>query len=381
MRLLVYTDSVYREVDGVVWGELSFTLFQAALASRMTEVTVIGRLDPGPGVARYPLPGDVGFMGLRYYPSLAHPMAALASLLRSLRLFWRALDTADCAWLFGPYLQALLFIALARVRRRKVVLGVRQDFPSYVRMRRPTQRWMHLTADALELAWRGLARRLPVVVVGPGLLTSYRHARRVLVIAVSLISDADIAAGERAAGRSYNGDLKVLSVGRLDEEKNPLLLAEVLALLHQRSPSWTMIVCGDGPLEAPLADRLAELEVAQWAELRGHVPLRDGLLELYRASQVLLHVSWTEGLPQVLTEAFASGIPVVATAVGGVASAAADLTLLIPPGDAEAAAEAVARVASDAALRQRLVQAGFEYVRQHTLEREVERVAEFIFES
>ena len=54
------------------------------------------------------------------------------------------------------------------------------------------------------------------------------------------------------------------------------------------------------------------------------MPLRDGLLALYRSAHVLLHVSWTEGLPQVLFEAFAAGLPVVATDVGGVAEAAGD---------------------------------------------------------
>ena len=45
-------------------------------------------------------------------------------------------------------------------------------------------------------------------------------------------------------------------------------------------------------------------------------------------------MSWTEGLPQVLFEAFAAGTPVVATAVGGVPEAVGDAALLIPPGDA-----------------------------------------------
>jgi glycosyltransferase involved in cell wall biosynthesis len=102
-----------------------------------------------------------------------------------------------------------------------------------------------------------------------------------------------------------------------------------------------------------------------------------GLHDLYRSADYFLHVSWTEGLPQVIFEAFAARLPVVATAVGGVPDAAGEAALLVPPGSAEAAVQALARLAGDAALRSRLVEAGVEQVRRHTTAAEVRRVAEF----
>ena len=174
--------------------------------------------------------------------------------------------------------------------------------------------------------------------------------------------------------------MTALSVGRLDREKNPLLLADVLARLRQHDPRWRLVVAGEGPLEEELRARLAELGVADAAELRGYVPIDGGLPELYRTSHAFLHISWTEGLPQVLFEAFAAGLPVVATDVGGVAAAAGDAALLVPPGDAERPAAELGRVAADPALRARLVEAGLRQVRRHTLEAECRRVAEFLAE-
>jgi glycosyltransferase involved in cell wall biosynthesis len=116
------------------------------------------------------------------------------------------------------------------------------------------------------------------------------------------------------------------------------------------------------------------------AELVGYLPLRGGLMDRYRASDALLHVSLTEGLPQVLLEAFAAGLPVVATAVGGVPGAVGDAGLLVPPADAEAAAAALERLARDPALRSRLSGAGLERVRDRTLEAESGRVAAFLSE-
>ena len=118
--------------------------------------------------------------------------------------------------------------------------------------------------------------------------------------------------------------------------------------------------------------------MADRAELRGYVPIDGGLAELYRGSHALLHVSWTEGVPQILFESFAAGLPIVATAVGGVPEAVGDDALLVPPGDPDAAAEALERIASDAELRRRQVEGGLERLRAHTLEAECDRVVEFM---
>jgi glycosyltransferase involved in cell wall biosynthesis len=197
----------------------------------------------------------------------------------------------------------------------------------------------------------------------------------VLELSVSLIAESDLASPDAVASRSYDGELRALSVGRLEQEKNPLLLADVLAALPE---PWRLVVCGEGPLAGALENRLRQLEVAKRAELRGYVPIDGGLLDVYRSSHAFLHVSWTEGLPQVLFEAFAGRLPVVATDVGGVASAVGDAALLIPPGDAHAAAAALERLAANAELRARLIEAGFELVRRRTLEAECDRVAAFL---
>jgi len=194
---------------------------------------------------------------------------------------------------------------------------------------------------------------------------------------VSLVSELDLVEPSHVR-RDYGGHLQVLSVGRLDAEKNPLLLVDVLAELRAHDPRWRLVVAGDGPLRARLIQRLAELKVAEYADLRGYVPVDRGLLDLYRDSHLLLHVSWTEGFPQVLIEAFGSCLPVVATAVGGVAETVGDAALLVPPGDAVAAARALSRLAGDPALRERLMLRGGAIARSRTLESETRRVVDLI---
>ncbi len=376
IRVAVYTDYIYRRQDGVIYAERAFALFLAALGPKFDHLRLIGRLAPD-GDARYPLPRELELAPIQHYGSLANPGPALRSLIGSLRQMWRALDEIDLLWALGPYPHAIALVLLAKIRRRPVVLGVRQDWPRYVRMRHPSSRWMQLAADLLEWTWMRLARRRPVVAVGSDLTARYAHAPAVLDITISLMPRSAVSPEPPDPGEPASG-MTVLSVGRLDEEKNPLLLADVLALLNERDQRWRLVVCGEGDLAPALATRLQDLGVADRAELRGYVPMGEALLNLYRSSHAMLHVSWTEGFPQVLVEAFATGLPVVATAVGGVRAGVGDAALLVPPGDANAAATALTRVAEDPELRAQLIASGLRRARELSLEAQIDRLASFL---
>ncbi len=377
-RVAVYLDQAYWRVDGAIVAERSFVLFLNHVAERFPDFTVIGRLCSDAPRGDYVLAPSIRFVALpEYRRSGAEALGVAQVLPGSLARVTRVLRDTDVLWLFGPGPLALAIAAVAVARRTPVVLGVRQLLPAYARSRHPDRRLVHVAADAMETAFRLLARRRPVVVVGPDLARRYRRARSLLAVTVSLLSSADIVSAATAAERRYDGELVILVVSRLDREKNPLLLADAFARLTP-GERWRMVICGDGPLRAPLGARLAELGVGDRVTLRGQVPLHDGLLALYRSAHVLLHVSWTEGLPQVLFEAFAAGLPVVATDVGGVAEASGDAAVLIPPGDAGAAASALTRVAADGPLRERLVAHGLALAARHTSEQEAGATAAFL---
>ena len=379
MRLAVYTDYEYREQDGRRYGQRAFVVFLEALAPHVERLVLVGRLDPRPGRSHYALAQDTELVGLPHYESLLSPLSVARSLLVSLAVFWRLLDEVDAVWVLGPYPHSVALALVTILRRRRLILGVRQDMPAYVRSRRPGRRWMHLSADVLEAIWRLLARRHAVVVVGPELARKYRRARRLQAITVSLVRERDLAsAADTVAARSYDGELTVLTVGRLDAEKNPLLLADIMARLTAGPRPWQMVIVGEGAEAPRLAARLTELGLSERVQLEGYVPIDGGLLELYRSSHAFLHVSLTEGFPQVLHEAFATGLPVVATAVGGVPAGAAGAALLVAPGDAAAAADELERLAGDAQLRDELIRAGLERAGEDTLEATSARVVAFI---
>jgi len=378
LRVAVYCDFPYRVDGGEVTADAPFALFLRELAADCRRLVVVGRLDPGPGRFPYLMEG-VEFVPLPHYVSGAQFGAVMRTLPAGLRRFWRTLADVDVAWIFGPNPpQALAFALLAMVRRRRLVLGVRQNLPALVRHRHRGRRSVHLAADVLEAAFRLLARRTAVVAVGPDLARRYRGASALHTTYVSLLRDEDLLPPDDD-DRVYDGDeLRLISVGRLDPEKNPLLLADTLAHLLRLDSRWRLDVCGDGTLREDLAHRLRQLGIADRATLHGHVAIDDGLWGMYRRSHALVHVSLTEGVPQVLLEAFASRLPVVATAVGGVPEVVTGRGLLVPPRDPEAAATALHRLAMDATLRTTLVDEAAAEVREHTLRLATARLVEFL---
>jgi glycosyltransferase involved in cell wall biosynthesis len=378
MRLAVYTDYKYRRDQSGVYAEKAFTLFIARLAGELDGLVLLGRVDPKPGRWHYRLPDSILFVPLPWYRTLAEPLRAAPAMLRSIRRFWRVLDDVDSVWVLGPHALSIAFLVMANLRGKRVVLGTRQDLPRYVASRHPHRRFLRRIALLLEGTWRRLARRHSVVVVGPDLERRYRDANAALGVYVSLVEQRAIEHPALARERDYSGELSILAVGRLEREKNPLLLAHVLALLREEEPRWRLVVCGEGPMQEQLEHRLEVLGVREYADLLGYVPMDGGLSHFYRRCHLLLHVSWTEGMPQVLLEAFAARLPVVATAVGGVAEAVIGRALLVPPGDAASAASQLRRLAHDRSLRERLTQAGADHVSRHTVESETRRVADFI---
>lgn len=372
-RVAVYGEFNYLRDESGISSDQSFAIFAARLSRFVERLTIVGRLDASPGGTFHRLEGDFDFVALPDYPSLANAFAALRATFASIPTLWRTLGEVDAVWLLGPNPLCIVFALLARLRRRRVVLGVRQDIVALTRTR--YGRGAHLVAATLlERAWRLLARLTTVTTVGPDLQAQYRHARRVVPFSVSLVEESDLASPEQIAARDYGSELVVLSVGRLEPQKNPLLLAQILATLRERGVDCRLVVCGAGSMELELKAEVERLGVADRAELRGYVPVDGALQRAYREADLFLHVSWTEGFPQVLLEAFAAGLPTLATDVGGIRDWVEGAALLVAPGDAAAAADGLQRLATDPELRALLVEGAQRVARAHTIDAECRRV-------
>jgi glycosyltransferase involved in cell wall biosynthesis len=151
--------------------------------------------------------------------------------------------------------------------------------------------------------------------------------------------------------------LVVGAVGRLSPEKGYEILVDAAATLRSRGVDFEVWIAGQGALRERLQRQVQRRGLQDRVKLLGFL---EDPAELFQALDLFVLSSLREGFPNVLLEAMASEVPVVATAVGGVPRLVADdLTgLLCPVGDADALATSIERALADPALRARLAQAG-----------------------
>ncbi len=132
--------------------------------------------------------------------------------------------------------------------------------------------------------------------------------------------DADLftAGGDdRRADLGLAGKLVVIAVGRLVPIKNVRLLLDAMPLLRERVPAAHLIVVGEGPELRSLVARARALGIQDALTFTGYVPL-TALPGYYRSADVFALTSDFDNSPNVVLEAMASQLPVVATDVGGV---------------------------------------------------------------
>lgn len=289
----------------------------------------------------------------RFRPDLLHlhvpnTSAFSALLLRSARrlpwiLHWHADVAADAQHaalrfayrLYRPWEQALL-------ARARAVIATSAPY---------------LNASTALAPWRDKVRVIPLGIAPAG------------------------AAGDATAGYETippawkDGALRVLAVGRLSYYKGFDVLLDALAHVPQAG----LVLVGEGEGKAHLHARARECGIDARVSFAGHVD-DDTLSALYANADVLClpSIDRSEAFGLVLLEAMRAGVPVIASEIRGSGVSyvvrARETGMLVPPGDAEALASALRRMAEDGAARKRMGEAGAQRWRdEFTLQRAAER--------
>jgi glycosyltransferase involved in cell wall biosynthesis len=153
------------------------------------------------------------------------------------------------------------------------------------------------------------------------------------------------------------------AAGRLSPEKGFKHLIDAAAAIVRDHPHTGFVLFGDGPLREELAARIRERGVEQQFKLPG---FQSDLDRFFPHFDLLVLPSYTEGLPNVVLEAFAAGVPVVATAVGGTPELVepGENGFLVAPGDARELACRIRDLLADEQQRRTMGQRGSRLVRE-----------------
>jgi glycosyltransferase involved in cell wall biosynthesis len=186
---------------------------------------------------------------------------------------------------------------------------------------------------------------------------------------VANVVDADWLTGDhRRSGRDEA--VRILFAGRLTRQKRPDRFLRVVSRVvgNLRDGMVKGIVAGGGPMQAELEALSRELGLGpKHLEIVGE---QDDIRSLYRRADMLMLTSDWEGTPNVILEAMACGLPVVATRVGDVSNIVGDNRgFVVEPNDENGLVDCALRLFKEPGLRQTLGASGREYVtRTHSLE-------------
>jgi glycosyltransferase involved in cell wall biosynthesis len=199
--------------------------------------------------------------------------------------------------------------------------------------------------------------------------------------------DAATAQGELAASNQATPQREMerpvptlLFLGQLENYKSPQTLLAAADLLRQRGVRFRLVIGGDGSLRETLKRQTNELQLCEIVELRGWLH-GQAKAEAFRTADIFVLPSLErEGVPNVLLEAMAAGLPIVATQVSGIPSIIAQNVngLLVPPGDAAALARAIEQLLNDPQGRQSMGSANRDAALQHDVQNVWPRLAEVI---
>ena len=294
---------------------------------------------------------------------------------RLYRLLRHGRPTILHTWMFHANLPGRVLGRLAGV---PVIITSRRNENIGGAMRERFNRWTaHL--DDRVVAVCELARQAEVERAGVVLDHVVTIYNGVDVARFPVASMQATAQARRAIGMPVGVPL-VGSLGRLHPQKGFSDLLTAFAQVRQRIPSVRLFVAGDGELRDDLEAQARSLGMAAVVTFAG---VRADVSEVLAALDVFVLPSLWEGMPNAVLEAMASGLPVVATAVGGTPEVVVDgvTGLLVPPQDPGALAQAVEQFLRDPGLRRTMGRAGRRRVEQHFDIRETVRQVEDLYET
>lgn len=389
MRLaIVYHRPYYQDADGALWeAEGSFSRYVESLARFVDEVVLIvpRRTDPFPGEAYRLQASNVTLAPLPFYDRLTLFYRALPQALRQL---WRTLPGCDLVNLRIPTPLGVFVYAVARLRRRPIftiVVGDLAGVASSVRVNSPKRLAYRVYLAIEEWLQDRMVAGAPSFVNGQALYAKYhRPDRKVLLTTTSTISDADVIdRPDTGLADPAHRPIRLLTVSRVDPRKGLRYLPAAIRELVERGHDVRLSIVGPvvGKLgedeQARVLAEARDLNVADRVEFLGARTLPHVLTLAREYDLFVLPTLPGEGVPRVLLEAMASGLPIVVSDVAGVPTLVRQEVngLLVPPADPAAIADALDHLIRDGDLRRSLIATGHRAALAHTADAHARKLA------
>ena len=383
---ILYHMPFWQTADGTLWeAEGSFARYVDSIAPYFDRVILsVPVFDTPPASGSRVRATNVTLAPLPYFPGPRQFYPQLLSMRSRLREW---VDQCDLIHLRVPSPAAIFAFRIAESRRKPIFLLVVGDYEAllpHLGYRGIKKLVFGQYVAFEEWALRYMTRRALTFANGASLRAKHeRDGARVHETKTSTLSLSDFST---RTDTCTGGRIRMLAVSRIDPRKGLRSLPSVVSGLTAAGHDVTLDIVGPtigliGESERDaIAAEATRCSVADRVNLRGAVAL-DQLLPLYRDFDLfVLPTRPGEGIPRVLMEAMAGGLPIVTTDVSGISSLISngENGLLVPEGSTDAMVAALRSLITTPSLRQRLIQNGYATARAHTLERQADEMMQIV---
>ena len=309
-----------------------------------------------------------------------HPLKIIPG---SIKTIWKHISDWDICCVIDYHIIGVIFFYISKAYKKKLFNYLRSNIISeYLahdgEIKNPLS---YFVTKFLAFLAKTRAKSSLTIVVGDELYSIYKQSgREVFKFYPTRLYEKDILPKDEIKIRSTN--VKLLTVGRLTPEKGLIYLLQSLKEIKNRENKhkFVLSIVGSGKLERELKKATFDWGLSDSVIFHGYISSKDELLALYDDSDIFLLPSLTEGIPKTLYEAMARGVPVIATAVGGIPEIIKDGEngLLVPPANPEALSEALLRLINDEIFRVTLIKNGLETIRKYTFEKQRLRITNIL---
>jgi len=139
---------------------------------------------------------------------------------------------------------------------------------------------------------------------------------------------------------------QLIQIGQLMWYKGHRYLLEAMPLILEKHPDYELLIIGKGPCQREITDHIKELDLGENVKMKASLS-HDALRTIYNESKLLVMPSLYEGLPKVLLEGFACGLPAVITEACNASDIAVNRAIVVRKESSNALADAVCRMLDD----------------------------------
>ena len=375
IRLGLFLEAGYKKEGTTLYCEDIYTLLWTHLKVDY-DLSFLGRYVKRD--CRYELPHGANLSLLSSYDSLLHLLLLYPFfVLGNKKKMNRFIENNDIFLIMVGSPLANLLTKMIIKKKKHVVLLVRQDTKTMISQRYTGFKRCAASgiASKIEQSIIRLLKEysLPMLTVGSALYKKYSLLTpNAYFFVSSRFHLSDIVSLSHFNNKFLKPTLKVLFVGRIEVNTG---LNELLGAIREvKGMAITFTIVGDGLYMNELKRLLDLYSLTSIVSLEGYIPYGERLLGIYQENDVLILPSYSEGLPQVILEAMASGCVVAATKVGGIPSVITHESngLLFAPHSSQDIVAVLRRLYLDSALLENLAKNGLITARQYAFENQFE---------